>query len=88
MEWMHGVGFTDCVAHEVQHIRACLDARSAIEQGRLDKTATSQLSLQTDAEYQQGLERIQRDIESAAAQGASLDLTADLRLYATFGSVT
>lgn len=87
MEWMHAVGFTDCVAYEVQHIRACLDARSAIEQGRLDKTATSQLSLQTDAEYQQGIERIQRDIASAAAREASLDLTADLRLYATFGSV-
>ena len=86
-EWMHAVGFTECVAHEVQHIRACIDARIAIEQGRLDMTAASQLSLQTHDEYQQGIERLQRDIESAEARGGSLDLTADLRLYATFGSV-
>ena len=85
--WMHAVGFTDCVTHEVQHIGARIDARIAIAQGRLDQTATSQLSLQTDEQYQQGIERIQRDIEMAEARGTSLDLTADLRLYATFGSV-
>ena len=84
---MHAVGFAECVTHEVQHIPACIDARIAMEQGRLDKTATSQLSLQTDQEYQQGIARIQRDIEMAETRGASLHLTADLRLYATFGSV-
>jgi ubiquinone/menaquinone biosynthesis C-methylase UbiE len=86
-KWMSAVGFTDCATHEVQHIGACIDARVAIEQGRLDRTAASQLSLQTDEEYQQGIARIQRDIEIAQTRGASLDLTADLRLYATFASV-
>jgi ubiquinone/menaquinone biosynthesis C-methylase UbiE len=86
-EWMRAVGFTDCVAHEVQHLRVSIDARTALQQGRLDKSATSQLSLQTDGEYQYGLERIQRDIQMAEARGDSLDLKADLRLYATYGSV-
>ena len=86
-EWMQLVGFTDCVVHEVQHLRVCIDARTALEQGRLEKSATSQLSLQTDEEYHQGMERIHRDIERVEAGGASLDLIADLRLYATFGSV-
>jgi hypothetical protein len=65
----------------------CIDARTALLEGRLDRSATSQLSLQTDEEYQQGIERIRRDIEVAGTRGTSLDLTADLRLYATFGSV-
>lgn len=86
-EWMRAVGFTGCVTHEVQHLRVGVDARTALQQGRLDKHATSQLILQTDEEYQHGIGRIQKDIELAEARGASLDLTADLRLYATFGSV-
>jgi len=86
-EWMHVVGFTDCVAHQVQHLRVCIDARTALEQGRLERSATSQLGLLTDEEYQQGIERIRRDIERDEARGASLDLTADLHLFATFGSV-
>ena len=86
-EWMHAAGFTGCVSHEVQHIGVSIDARTALAQGRLEKTATSQLSLQTDEEYRQGVERIKRDMAMAEARGASLDLTADLRLYATFGSV-
>ena len=44
---MRAVGFTDCVAHEVQHGRVCIDARTELQQGRLDKSATSQLGLQT-----------------------------------------
>jgi SAM-dependent methyltransferase len=86
-EWMHDAGFTGCATCEVQHLRVCIDARTALREGRLDRSATSQLSLQTDEEYQQGIERIQRDIESVEARGASLDLIADLHLYATFGSV-
>jgi hypothetical protein len=86
-EWMQVAGFTDCITHEVQHVRACIEARTALEQGRLERSATSQLGLQTDEEYQQGIQRIRRDIEKAEARGASLDLTADLHLYATFGSV-
>ena len=86
-EWMDAVQFVDCVTREVQHLPARLSARTAIEQGRLDKGATSQLSVLTDEQYQQGISRIRKGIESAEALGESLDLTADLRLYATFGSV-
>jgi ubiquinone/menaquinone biosynthesis C-methylase UbiE len=86
-EWMQAVGFTDCEAHEVQHVRVNIEARTALEQGRLERNAASQLALQTDEEYQRGMERLRTDIERVAARGASLELTADLHLYATFGSV-
>jgi hypothetical protein len=85
--WMHAAGFVDCVTLEVQHLPLRLLAQTAIEQGRLAKDATSQLSVLTDEQYQHGLDRIRKDIEAANARGESLYVTVDLRLYATSGSV-
>jgi ubiquinone/menaquinone biosynthesis C-methylase UbiE len=86
-EWMRLAGFVDCVTRQVQHVPVRLPARTAIEQGRLERSATSQLSLLTDAQYQQGLERIRRAIDAADVRGEILYVTADLRLYATVGAV-
>jgi ubiquinone/menaquinone biosynthesis C-methylase UbiE len=86
-ERMNAVEFVDCVTREVQHLQVRLSARAAIEQGRLDRGATSQLALLTEDQYQQGIDRIRKGIESAEARDDSLYLTADLRLYATFASV-
>ena len=86
-EWMLALQFSSVRTSEVQHLPVRLSARSAIEQGRLSKGATSQLAVLTDEEYQRGVERIRSAVESAEALGDSLSLTADLRLYATFGSV-
>ncbi len=84
--WMQGAGFVDCVTREIQHLPVRFDAQSALEQGRLDKSATSQLSVLTDEEYRQGIERVRAAIASAQSRGESLYLSADLRLYATFGT--
>ena len=62
-------------------------ARAALEEGRLDKSATSQLSVLTDEEYPQGIDRVREAVEAAEVRGESLCLSADLRLYATFGAV-
>ena len=86
-EWMLALQFSNVHTSEVQHLPVGLSAREAIEQGRLHKGATSQLAVLTDDEYQRGVERIRRALESAEARGESLCLTADLRLHATFGSV-
>ncbi|MCA1559707.1 MAG: hypothetical protein LC804_05360 [Acidobacteria bacterium] len=86
-QWMHTVDFVDCVTREVQHMPGRLSARAALEQGRLDQSATSQLSVLTNEQYQQGIDRIRKGIESAEARGGALYLTAALRVYATFGSV-
>jgi ubiquinone/menaquinone biosynthesis C-methylase UbiE len=86
-EWARTAGFADCVTREIQHLPVRFVARAALEQGRLDKSATSQLSVLTDDEYRQGIDRIREAIASSEARGESLYLSADLRLYATFGAV-
>ena len=86
-EWMQVLEFTNVRTREVQRLPVRLSARAMIEQGRLDKGVTSQLAILTDEEYQRGVDRIWRGLESAEARGETLYLSADLRLYATYGSV-
>jgi SAM-dependent methyltransferase len=81
--WMGETGFKNCITHEVEHWSYRIPAREALEQGRLDKAATSQLSVLTDGEYRQGVQRIHADIQRAEECGQTLFLTADLRLYGT-----
>ena len=84
--WMGEAGFEDCATGEVEHWVYRLPIREILKQGRLDKTATSQLSVLTDAEYARGMERIHADMARAEAREETLFLAADLRLYATVGS--
>jgi ubiquinone/menaquinone biosynthesis C-methylase UbiE len=86
-EWMEGAEFLDCVTREIQRLPVQLAARTALKEGRLDRTATSQLGILTEEQYQRGIDRIREGIESAEASGRTLYLSADLRLYATIGSV-
>ena len=85
--WMQAAGFIDCQTQEIQHLPTRLSARTALAQGRLDRGATSQLTVLTEDQYRRGIDRIRQDMESAEARGGSLFLSADLRLYATSGSV-
>jgi ubiquinone/menaquinone biosynthesis C-methylase UbiE len=87
-EWMKNAGFENCVTREVEHWTIRLPAREIMEQGRLEKESTSQLSVLTDSQYQQGIQRIREEIKGAEDKGQTLFLTADLRLYGTSGSVT
>jgi ubiquinone/menaquinone biosynthesis C-methylase UbiE len=86
-DWMRGVRFSNVRTCEIQHLPMLLAARTALEQGRLERGATSQLAVLSDEQYQQGMDRIHRALESAEASGETLYLRADLRLYATYGSV-
>ncbi len=76
-------GFTDCHSEIALHMPMRLPARAALESGRLDKTTTSQLSVLSDDEYRAGIRRLVGDIEAAEAAGETLEIGADLRLYAT-----
>ena len=82
-DWMHAVGFSTVRTSEVQHLPARLSARTALEEGRLDRGMTSQLAVLTDEQYQRGIDRIRRGLESAEARGESFYSGADLRLYGT-----
>jgi SAM-dependent methyltransferase len=86
-EWMNETGFENCLTQEVEHWVYRIPARGALGQGRLDKAATSQLSVLTDEEYRQGLQRIHTAIQRAEEEGQTLFLTADLRLYGTTACV-
>ena len=86
--WMRKAGFASCTTQEVEHWIYRLPARDILKQGRLDRAATSQLSVLTDEEYQRGMEHIRADMELAEAKGGTLFLTADLRLYGTSGSIS
>lgn len=83
--WMSEAGFRDCNTQEVEHWNYRLPAREILKQGRLDKVSTSQLSVLTEAEYQRGMEKIRATMAQAEAEGKTLFLEADLRLYATVG---
>jgi ubiquinone/menaquinone biosynthesis C-methylase UbiE len=87
-EWMKSAGFENCVTREVEHWIIRLPAREIIEQGRLEKESTSQLSVLSDSQYQKGMERITEDIKRAEDKGQTSFLTADLRLYGTSGSIS
>ncbi len=78
-------GFTKCETIETLHWPIELNARSALGSGRLAKTTTSQLTILTDAEYETGINKLIRDIETAEAMGQVLKIVADLRLFATIG---
>jgi SAM-dependent methyltransferase len=85
--WMSEAGFSACSTQETEHLVARHPARAALEQGRLDKTSTSQLAVLSDEQYTQGLNRIRHALQTAEAQGEPFDLVSDLRLYATYGQV-
>jgi hypothetical protein len=82
--WLSAAGFSQCRTEEAQHIPMRVAAREGLARGRLAKTATSQLSVLTDVEYDAGIARVEQAIADAEQRGASLYLSADLRLYATF----
>ena len=81
------VGFVRCHTAEAQHMPASVSAAAAAERGLLDRSATSQLMVLGDDEYDAGLRRIRAAGEAAASRGEALQLTADLRVYATQGWV-
>jgi SAM-dependent methyltransferase len=85
--WMKSAGFENCTTEEAEHWTYRLTADEILRQGRLDKAATSQLSVLTEGEYGRGMEKIREDMERAEAKkGETLFLTGDLRLYGTTGS--
>jgi ubiquinone/menaquinone biosynthesis C-methylase UbiE len=82
---MQEVGFSECHTVEAQHMAMRFPARKAIEDGLLDKTIVSQLGILPQTDFDQGLQRIWKDIEDSEARGEQAVLVVDLWLYATMG---
>ncbi len=84
-EMLQKHGFSNCQTIEALHFPDRLAARTALETGRLAKSTTSQLTVLTDHEYEEGIAWLVRDIQSAEAKGETLVIEADLRVYSTTG---
>lgn len=83
--WLAAAGF-GCVATVVaMHRPVVMSAQAALDNGYLDRAATSQLSLLSDAAYRRGIERITARIAAAEQRGETFEIRSDLRLYATAG---
>ena len=82
-ELLRTAGFVDCRTEIVQRFSVAASGRNTLEGGGLAKTATSQLAILTDDEYQRGVQQIQADITTAERRGQELILLSDLWLYAT-----
>jgi ubiquinone/menaquinone biosynthesis C-methylase UbiE len=80
-------GFQRCNTVEALHMPIRIAAQVALESGQLAKSTTSQLTILTDDEYQEGMSRLVQDINAAEEQGLTHYIGADLRLYATTGWV-
>ena len=80
--WMNAAGFKDTYTREVQHLPGDASARHALETGIVDPGHTSQLAVLTADEFSRGVARIR----AALVRDADLRLSADLRLYGTFGT--
>ena len=82
-EWMHEAGFVDVFTAEIQHLPDDRLARDALQSGIVTPGYTSQLAVLSAKEFSAGVARI----EAAIAADSAARLKADLRVYATYGTI-
>jgi len=77
-------GFAWTESMEAEHIEVVQSAKEALDNGIVDPSFTSQLTVLSDEEFRRGLDRLRLANDEAAGE---LQLVADFRLYATVGWV-
>ena len=82
---MSRLGFLRCETVVAEHLTLQMPARTAIERGLLAQSYTSQLTILSTREYQEGMIRVTQAIDVGKGKGEELMLFGDLRLYATSG---
>jgi SAM-dependent methyltransferase len=82
-EWLQEAGFGACTSAPAEHLLERHVARVAVDAGMLGHKITSQLTLLSRADYEAGLQKVERAIADAEQRGETLMLDADLVLYAT-----
>jgi len=71
---LQAAGFVEAVTEVAQHFPATIPFATAVERGMIDRRATSQLMVISDAEYEEGMQRLRAEQPI---------LRSDLRLFAT-----
>ena len=79
------VGFSRYETIVAEHLTLQMPAHTALERGLLAQSYTSQLTILSTKEYQEGMARITQAADAAKVAGEELMLVGDLRLYATSG---
>lgn len=85
-KWFENAGFIEGSSRVGDHVTLNVPACDYLERGRLTNDSTSQLSLPLREECEEGMERIRRAVQEVA-RGQEVRLRADLRIYATYGTV-
>lgn len=80
---LHAAGFRDARTEVAQHRPAQRTFAELEAEGRLDRHATSQLTVLPIPVFEEGIARLRADALAAERAGRELVLSADLRLYAT-----
>ncbi|MDH5671967.1 MAG: class I SAM-dependent methyltransferase [Myxococcales bacterium] len=83
--WMGAAGFDDCASRVGHRIDQTAMAQAYLNSGALTRESTSQLTLLSPEEFEAGLQRLRDAISAAKNRGESLQLRADLKIYATSG---
>ena len=81
---MAHAGFAWADSHEADRIEALRTFADATKKGMIARSFTSQLTVLSDDEFNQGVERLRA---ADAAAGGELQLVTDVKLYATVGWV-
>jgi hypothetical protein len=81
--WLEDAGFASADTAVALHRPRSQAAELALSRGLLAKHTTSQLIILSDAEYAEGIARIEAEVEAARRRGETLERVSDLRLYAT-----
>jgi SAM-dependent methyltransferase len=86
-DWMIAAGFDDLQWQVAERLVDTGVGRDILEEPMLQKQATSQLTLLTDAEYENGLARIRAAVAKAETAGEHLVFTVDISLAMVTGRV-
>jgi ubiquinone/menaquinone biosynthesis C-methylase UbiE len=86
-QWLQEAGFENCETRLAHRITLDASARDYLARNLIGKHVTSQLTLLSDEEYEEGLASIRAAAFRAEERGEDLRLKADLRLSAVLGTL-
>ena len=84
---LESFGFVEVATSVAQHMTEREPARQYLESPAFHRDNTSQLSLLTNEDFEDGVARISADIAQGERLGQTAILVADLRLYLTVGTL-
>jgi len=85
LKWMKEEGFEDISSKTVEHIHNVHMGRSVLKEPFIKHSATSQLALLSEGEYQSGIQKIKTAIEEAEAKNEQAAFSSDIQVKMFLG---